>query len=223
MRRIGGPFGRPPYGPIHEHMTKVGDCLENLVPLIEAFLANDYDKVEEVSAVICRIESEADAIKTEIRERLSHSLFSAIERSEVIELLKVQDDVADDCQNVAWLIDARRTDVPAGHGNDLLELGSLVVDTVRRLTATTNSLQLLPGKSPTENAIADVVSHADEVREIYDKVEDQAHRTLKSLFAAEEDIHPIGIVLMMQIVREMARTAHSAENTADSIVRLIVR
>jgi len=68
MKKIGGLFGRPAYGPIYEHMLKVMDCLKALDAIIQSFIDGDYEKIERLMEETCKLEHDADIIKKGIRE-----------------------------------------------------------------------------------------------------------------------------------------------------------
>lgn len=101
MKTIGGVLGRSPFGPMHEHMMKVNNCLKMLRPLIEHFLKGDYQKVADCSKRISKLEHEADMIKVVIKKSLSRSLFVSMERADILSCLKEQDGIADSCEDVA--------------------------------------------------------------------------------------------------------------------------
>lgn len=221
MRTIGGLLGRSAYGPVHEHMLKVQESVDRLVPILEAYFAGSYDRVRDLLAEISRLEGEADSIKTEIREELSHSLFSAAERGDIMALLKAQDDVADDCQNVARLLDLRQTCLPAELSKALLDLARKSAEAATALTRTTQLLRGIPeGASPKEAAAATIRS-ADGVRLAEHDVEEKTHETLRKVFQQEAPLGSVAVILLMQIVKEIADVAHSAENAADCITRLL--
>ena len=77
MKKIGGLFGRPAYGPIYEHMLKVMDCLKVLDSLIQSFIEGNYPKIESLMEETCKLEHDADIIKKGIRESFTKSIFGS--------------------------------------------------------------------------------------------------------------------------------------------------
>ena len=215
MRRIGGILGRSPIGPLREHMLKAQDCARLLDPILAAFIAQDFDEVQSLSARIFRLEEEADAIKTEIRAKLSSSIFSAVEHGEVIALLKKQDDIADGCQDAARLLEVRRTVVTAGVAEALRPLDATVLQTVGALVEIT---ALAQAQEP--NAAARVREQYEALHRARESGSDLAHRALKEVFAEEEELGPVSVVLLMQLIRTLSGINHSAENAADALMRL---
>ena len=87
-------FGRSPIGPMQQHMAKAHECAANLLPFIEASMAGDWSQAEQIQQQMARLEQEADKLKKDVRLNLPKSLFLPVPRSDLLELLSVQDKVA---------------------------------------------------------------------------------------------------------------------------------
>lgn len=221
MRRIGGLFGRSAFGPIHEHMLKVQACVEHLAPLIEAFLKSDTQRIAELTAEIDRTEGKADDIKNEIREHVSVSVFSSVERGDLMYLLKVQDDIADACQNVARMLDLRRIPVPEPLVDLIRGLGQNADQAVAVLAAVTRQLRKVRSSAFDSKEVRKTLEQATEVRKLEFEAEQKAQAALKELFRQEDQLDPVSVVLLAKIIREIDHIANEAENTADCIARMI--
>ena len=75
MRTILSMFAKSPFKPLVSHIDKVNECVNQIIPLFEAFQSEDYNKVEEISEHISTVEHKADKIKDDIREHLPQSIF----------------------------------------------------------------------------------------------------------------------------------------------------
>ena len=107
MRALMALFGKSPFKPLQAHMEKVRECVERIRPLFDALLAGNRDEVEKLVNEICRLESEADAIKNDIRGHLPKSIFLPIDRRDLLEILDHQDSIADISQDIAVLLTLR--------------------------------------------------------------------------------------------------------------------
>ncbi|RCL59295.1 MAG: DUF47 family protein, partial [Pseudomonas sp.] len=67
-------FGRSPIGPMQQHMAKSHECAANLVPLFQAVMAEDWEKVEQIQQQMAQLENEADKLKKSVRQHLPKSL-----------------------------------------------------------------------------------------------------------------------------------------------------
>ena len=105
-------FGRSPIGPMQQHIAKANECAANLVPFFEAVMAEDWDRVEQVQQEMSRLEHEADKLKKSVRLHLPKSLFLPVPRSDLLELLSVQDKVANRAKDIAGLMLGRQMAIP---------------------------------------------------------------------------------------------------------------
>ena len=221
MRRIAGLFGRSPFGPIHEHMLKVQECVERLRPLVDAFLESDTRRIADITAEIDQLEGKADDIKNEIREHVSVSIFSSVERSDLMYLLKVQDNIADACQDAAHLLDLRRIPVPEPLVPLIKGLGRKADEAVVALAATTRQLRKVRSSSFDKKEVRKALDKTAEVRQLEFGAEQEAQAALKQLFQLEDQLDPVSVILLMRVVRKIDFIANEAENTADCIARMI--
>jgi predicted phosphate transport protein (TIGR00153 family) len=104
-------FGRSPFKPVQEHMRTVKKCVGQVTKLFEALCAGDHKKVAEIKTKIFELENEADAIKNELRAHLPKSLFMPVDRRDLLEVLDLQDSIADTAQDIAGLLVERRMEV----------------------------------------------------------------------------------------------------------------
>ncbi|GAB4235320.1 MAG: TIGR00153 family protein [Chlamydiales bacterium] len=96
-------FGRSPFAPLKAHMDKVSECVHSLIPLFSAIQESDFQKAEELAKLISKFEHEADLTKNEIRNHLPNSYYLPIDRASLLEILSLQDSLADVTEDVAVL------------------------------------------------------------------------------------------------------------------------
>ena len=87
-------FGRSPFQPLLAHIVKAQECADQLLPFFEATLAGDWEEAARVRETITRLEHEADELKTELRLNLPNTLFLPVSRTDLLELISVQDKMA---------------------------------------------------------------------------------------------------------------------------------
>ena len=121
-------FGRSPIKPMQEHIKVVTRCAGEVPGLFEALCAGDQAKVTEVKDRIFALEEEADNIKNELRAHLPKSLLMPMDRRDLLEVLDMQDSIADTAQDIAGLLVERPMDVPSSLQEPLLALARRCVD-----------------------------------------------------------------------------------------------
>jgi len=107
MLTIARLFGKSPFAPLQSHMNKVASCLEKLAKIFESLNLEKTDKVEHLAADLSQLEHEADLTKNDIRNHLPKSLFMPIDRSHFLEILSLQDSVADFAEQVGITLSYR--------------------------------------------------------------------------------------------------------------------
>lgn len=100
-------FGKSPFAPLQTHMKKVSLCVEKLSQLMEALPKIDLEKVEIFAKELSHLEHEADITKNDIRNHLPKSIFLPIDRSHFLEILSVQDSIADKAEEIGLLLSMR--------------------------------------------------------------------------------------------------------------------
>ncbi|MDP6058916.1 MAG: DUF47 family protein, partial [Pirellulaceae bacterium] len=104
MSTIGKLLGRSPFNLLQRHMEQVAKCIAKMSELLDSFEAGDWELVETLATEVSRLEHEADQIKDDIRNQLLRRFFMPINRSHVLEILSIQDGLADAAENVAVLL-----------------------------------------------------------------------------------------------------------------------
>lgn len=107
-----GLFAKSPLSPIQQHMDVVYQCTELLTDFFNESQNQSWDKADSLYQQICALESEADNIKRDIRINLPNSLFLAITRTDLLDLLSKQDRIANRAQDIAGLALGREMVLP---------------------------------------------------------------------------------------------------------------
>jgi uncharacterized protein len=97
-------FGRSPFAPLQSHMEKVAVCVHLLKDIFDAVEKKDYTAVEELAAKLADFEHKADLTRNDILNHLPKSLYLPINRALLVEILKTQDEIADQAKDIAILI-----------------------------------------------------------------------------------------------------------------------
>ncbi len=118
MLTIAKLFGKSPFAPLQTHMDKVGACVSQLPVLFEALVSQDLVKIEQISTAISRLEHEADLTKNDIRNHLPKSLFLPVERGSLLEILSIQDAIADMAEEIAEHAGFRKLPILGSLGED---------------------------------------------------------------------------------------------------------
>lgn len=104
MLTIAKLFGKSPFAPLRSHMEKVAGCISTLPEIFKALDKQNKEEIEKISKKISKMEHEADLTKNDIRNHLPKSIFMPIARPHFLEILSLQDALADKAEDIAILL-----------------------------------------------------------------------------------------------------------------------
>jgi len=221
MKMIGGLFGRNAFGPLYEHLVQVGECVELLMPMMERFVKGEFDEIEQLSRLVTEREGKADNIKSEIRRQLSTSIFSAVDRADFLNILSVQDKIADRCEEIGKLLEIRRTPCPKALKEPVLALSTMCAKIYGELQAlSANIIELSEHPTPKKQLPA-FLKRTEKINHGTFEASGLAKKYLKKLFRVENELDPISVLFHTKLVELLESHAKACENTADVFNRLL--
>ena len=122
MRTIARLFGKSPFAPLQTHMNKVGNCIEKLTKIFECLAKRELDKMGRLVTELSHLEHEADITKNDIRNHLPKSIFLPIDRAHFLDILSIQDSIADEAEKTGLILTLRTPDGLEFISNDLAQL-----------------------------------------------------------------------------------------------------
>ena len=118
MRTILSLFSRSPFTFLQTHMNKVNDCVKEVPKMFEALVDGDFATIDVLVKKTSKLEHLADIAKQDIRNHLPKRMFLPVDRGAVLEVLTMQDSIADKAENIGVLLTYRQLTMPSG---DFLE------------------------------------------------------------------------------------------------------
>ena len=216
-------FGQSPFTALQEHMRVVLECAREVQPLIEALSAGDQARVVELKDRIFEREAEADRIKHELRAHLPKSLFMPVDRRDLLEVLLLQDTIANVAQDIAGLLIERKMTIPEFLRDPLIVLTARCVDTVEHAASVIEELDelLAIGFRGRE---ADVVDKMlTELNAIEDETDELGIALARALFDHEDELKPVSVMMWYQIIEWIGDLADYAEKVGDHLRLLIAK
>ena len=216
-------FGKSPIKPIQEHMAVVEQCAAQTLPLFEALMALDRDRILVAKDTIFELEQQADDIKNEIRAHLPVRLLLPVDRRDVLDMLHAQDSIADTVQDVAGLLVMRRMTVPEPFGDKLLTFVQTNIEATQQCRAAINELDELLATSFRGRSVDRVLGMINELNSIEDKADDEEMELASILFDHEDDMKPLSVVFWYDLLQTLGDVADYAEDVGDRLRLLIAR
>jgi hypothetical protein len=103
MRTIAKLFGKSPFSPLQVHMDIVSECILLLEDLLDSLVKQEFEKVSKLSKEISKKEHLADLTRNDLRNHLPNNIFMPIDRSSFLEILNLQDSLANKAEDIAIL------------------------------------------------------------------------------------------------------------------------
>jgi hypothetical protein len=216
-------FGRSPIGPMQKHFAKAHECAAQLVPFFDAVMAEDWVKVGQVQQDMARLEGEADKLKKSVRLHLPKSLFLPVPRSDLLELLSVQDKVANRAKDIAGLMLGREMTVPQALQPLMRAFVQRTVDASAQALKAMNELDELleTGFGGREAAlVGTMVEELEAIEQDTDRMQIEVRRVL---FKLEKELPPVDVMFLYQIIEWIGDVADRAERVGNRLEQLLAR
>ena len=193
-------FGASPVGPIQDHMDTCYKCAKELISFFEHVVNADWDRVSASRARIVELEHDADDLKKQLRAQLPKSLFMPVPRQDLLELLLVQDRIANRARDVSGLVLGRRMVIPERIQKDFLAFVSRNVDAAKKARKSIRELDELY-ETGFRGAEAELVeSLVNELDQIEDDTDVMQAKIRAELFDIEKDLPPVDVVFLYRVI-----------------------
>ncbi len=193
-------FGRSPVKPLQEHMSKVSECVRVLEPFFEAVIARDDNRMQALQEKIAGLENEADDLKHDLRLHLPRTLFLPVERRDLLEVLTMQDNIANRAKDLAGLVRGRKMSIPDAISTQFLEFVRRSIDACAQAEKTVNELDELveTGFSGSEvDTVQNLISELDRLEKETDQIQVEIRARL---FKIERDLPPVDAMFLYRLI-----------------------
>jgi hypothetical protein len=204
-------------------MAVVAECVAEVPTLFEALIANDKAAIEKSKDVIFAKEHEADAIKNDLRAHLPKSMFMPVDRRDLLDLLGMQDSIADTAQDIAGLMVERDMQVPPGMADDLRQLVARCVDAVNQAGVVIAELDELVETGFGGREAETVTGMIEKLNLIEDDTDKLGMALSRALFAQEDSLKPVAVIFWYELIQWIGDLADYAEKVGDRLRLLIAR
>lgn len=216
-------FARSPFKPMQEHIVKAQASAAELIPFFEAVIRNDWDTAKECQQRIAELENEADDLKRDIRQRLPASLFLPVPRTDLLDLLRMQDKIANRAKDIAGLMLGRQMQIPQPIQEELLELLRTTLLAIEQAVLALNELDELLAAGFRGHEVDIVERLITELDQLEHKADEHERKLRSSLFAVERELYPIDVMFLYQIIQWVGDLANRAQQVGNRLQLLLAR
>jgi uncharacterized protein len=216
-------FAKSPFGPTQKHLKKAIECAQQLRPLFEAVCDANDDEMQQVVERIDRLEHETDEIKNEIRNHLPKSLFLPVDRRDLLELIHMQDSIADSTQEVAGILTLKPLRLPDDLKPDVMSFIDEILSTCDLASKIGSELDELTEATFGGPEAEKVLKMIEQLDDYENKSEMLERRLSRRLFALEAQMKPIDVMLWYQVFFTAGQVANYAERMGNRLRLLIAQ
>jgi uncharacterized protein len=214
-------FGSSPVMPLEKHVDIAYRCTRELVGFFEAVVAGNWDEARSIRNTIEALEHEADDLKKKIRIHLPKSLFMPVPREDLLELLLVQDKMANRAKDVSGLILGRQMEIPAAIADRFVEFVQRCVDAAKQARKSVRELDELFTTGFRGAEVTLVASLIEELDRIETDTDDLQARLRAELFAVEGDLNPVHVIFLYRVIELTGEIADMAERVGRRLELLL--
>ena len=214
-------FGSSPVKPLEKHINIVYRCAKQLHGFFVASIDGDWNKAMTFRDEIARLENSADDVKKQIRLSLPKSLFMPVPREDLLELLLVQDKIANRTKDVSGLVIGRKLQIPPQIADQFLEFVDRNIDAAKQARKSVRELDEL-FTAGFRGAEVDLVSGLiEELDQIETDTDDKQAAMRGVLFEIEKSLNPIDAIFMYQVIELTGEIADMAERVGRRLELLL--
>jgi len=214
-------FGASPVMPLEKHIEIAHRCAKKLGPFFAAAVSGDWETATAVRKEIESLEQEADDLKKKIRLNLPKSLFMPVPREDLLELLLVQDKIANRTKDVSGIIMGRQMKIPKAIATPYGEFVDCNVDAVKQARKSVRELDELftAGFKGAEVAlVSELIEELDRLETLTDK---QQTELRAELFEIEKELDPVDAIFLYQVIELTGEIADMAERVGRRLELLL--
>ncbi len=187
---------------------------------IECYIDKACEEYEYLAKEVSRLESEADAIKRDIREHLPKGIIMPVDKFELFRYLREQDRVLDTVEDALDWLTFRLTDVPKEIEKDLLSLvdkGIAAIELLGPMLDAATAYFRYYNKKDREK-VKELIREIRQLEQEADRLEKKTKKTMFNL-----NIEHICICHFMHVLDKIGEIADHVENAGDMIQAMIAK
>ena len=213
-------FIKSPFENLQRHAEKVKECATLFKEAAVCHMSGECEEFEMLTDKVAKIESEADAIKRNIRNHLPRGIFMPVDKFQFMLYVGEQDKVLDEVEEALFWLSFRPKSIPKEVEEDFRHFIISVIPPIEKL-AELVSLATKYFRSKTEESRKRLKSLINDIRQ-YEREADLLERELKyKIFSEIKD--PLAVFHLVRLTEIIGSIADHAENASDRMRAMIAK
>jgi predicted phosphate transport protein (TIGR00153 family) len=201
-------FGRSPIKPMQEHMALAVQAAAELTRFFEAVTSDDWPRASEIQQRVVQFPK---------------SLFLPVPRTDLLELLTMQDRIPNRAKDIAGIIMGRRMTIPTSMKEQVNEFVRASVAAAEQALIAINELDELLESGFSGRELAVVENMIKELDDLEEKTDHLEIGVRTSLFALEAQLPPVDVMFLYNIIDWVGDIANRAHDVGGRLQLLLAR
>ena len=213
-------FIKSPFENLQRHADKVKRCAQLFREATICHIDEKCKDFDMLTEEVAHLESEADAIKRNIRNHLPRGILMPVDKFQFMQYLKEQDNVLDEVEEALFWLSFRPRSIPPEVSNDILHLVTAVIPTIEKLPDLV-SLATQFFKHDSKDLRIKMKSIVRDIRQ-NEREADVLERDLKyKIFSTIKEA--LTVYHLVQLVEHIGSIADHAQNASDRMRTMIAK
>ncbi|MDG2018171.1 MAG: TIGR00153 family protein [Porticoccaceae bacterium] len=216
-------FGKSPIKPLQEHMSLVVKCSSQLESFFLAAIDSKWEQASDVFDNICEDENCADELKKQFRLNMPKNLFMPVSRSDLLSILAHQDRIANLAKDICGIVLGRQMAIPKSLQTDFMGYIKSTNQASEQALKAINELDELLETGFAGQEVKFVKKLIKELDAKEQKVDKKERKLRHNLFKIENDLPPIHVMFLYNIIDNIGEIADTAESVGNRLELLIAK
>lgn len=213
-------FYKSPFENLQKHADKVKECADLFNEATVCHIGQECKKFDLLTEHVARLESEADAIKRNIRNHIPRGILMPVDKFQFFQYLREQDHVVDEVEEAMFWLSFRPRGIPDEVATDFHHLVEAVILAIEKLPKLV-ALATEYFRSKSEVQRTKMKSLIRDIRQS-EREADHLERELKfKIFGTMKDA--LVVYHMIRLVGIVGNIADHAQNASDRMRAMIAR
>lgn len=216
-------FGTSPIRPMQMHMAKALACVSELIPFFEAVINKDLVAMKTIQQRISSLENEADKLKKDLRLKLPTGMFLPVSRRDLLDVLTVQDSLANEAKDIAGLMLGRKMVLPDSMTKKFLAYVHCSVDASAQAKKAIDEFDELLETGFRGNEVRLVKKLIKALNKIENDSDGMQIVVRNQLFQLEKDLPPIDVMFIYKIIEKVGAVADTAQRVGSRLQLMLAK
>ena len=198
-------------------------CSSQLEPFFTACIASEWDLASDIFDSISEDEDRADELKKQFRLNMPKNLFMPVSRADLLGILGHQDNIANLAKDICGIVLGRQMDIPKSLQSDFIGFIKSTIQASEQALKAINELDELLETGFAGQEVKFVQKLIKELDAKEQKVDKKERKLRLNLFKIENDLPPIHVMFLYNIIDNIGEIADTAENVGNRLELLIAK